>query len=268
MKAACLVLLVGCNQVYGLESTQLIDAQLFDAAPPRCPPPGVAPAFDPSLRQVSTRDCVSYTRSATGALAKCGLTFYEGTGDLELTEVRGMMPSAGLSIDYARLAPEADIAFARQFTPAQSFFTSIYRRIDGVWQHESDVLPGNRDEMGTPSRAPMRRMFGVFGTTLTEYDEARGWAVHETYSPGNFNVASFSAEPPQLSPDGLRLLFAGTTTTNEPRLFFAQRDSIDARFTAAHVITDVPVGIREAVMTEDCSRIYFPAIGVIFYLEQ
>ena len=268
MKAACLVFVVGCNQVYGLESTQLIDAQFFDAAPPRCPPPGVAPTFDPSLRQVSTRDCSSYTRSATGALAKCGLTFHEGTGDFELTEVQGMMPSAGLSIGYARLAPEGDIAFARQFTPAQTFVTSIYKRTDGVWQHESDVLPQNRDEMGTPSRAPNRRMFGVFGTTLTEYAEATGWAAHDTYSPGNFVVASFSPDPPQLSADGLRLLFAGTTTANEPRLFFAQRDSIDARFTSAQVISDMPAGIRDAVMTEDCSRIYFPAIGVIFYLEQ
>src|SRR5689334_19586163 len=86
MRRSCSVLLlVGCNQVYGLDPTRASDAAYFDApidAPYACPPIGTPPRFSRSFAQVVAQNCNNYTVSISGrALARCAFA-----GDQRIAE--------------------------------------------------------------------------------------------------------------------------------------------------------------------------------------
>jgi len=70
--AAVIGALTGCNEVFDLESTHIADAAVRPA--PHCPASGELPAFHGDLRQLSARECTSYTPNLASdtAVATCG----------------------------------------------------------------------------------------------------------------------------------------------------------------------------------------------------
>jgi hypothetical protein len=51
-------------------------------------------------------------------------------------------------------------------------------------------------------------------------------------------------------------------------VYYADRASIDDLFGTASPVDSVPTGIAWPHMTADCGRLYYSALGSVFYAEQ
>src|SRR3954454_22111687 len=105
------MLACGCNAVFTLDGTQLIDAPpMIDAPPPpRCPDPGTTvPKFTQDLFAIPAYSCDSYTLSSTtdDAAGYCNNTIALGKADDVLIPT-----SAGMFIYNPRLSTEGDRVF-------------------------------------------------------------------------------------------------------------------------------------------------------------
>ena len=80
MRWVLVLLLCGCNQVFGLQETGQLDAAFFDApadAPYACPPLGTAPRFAPQLTQFLVQRCDGYSGVTSG---RAGASCKDGDG--------------------------------------------------------------------------------------------------------------------------------------------------------------------------------------------
>jgi hypothetical protein len=182
-------------------------------------------------------------------------------------------PSAGYTrVFQPRITPEGDELFVRQSAPGLPLIASVLRRDGTTWVYDRDVPIASSFLLGTVSRAPGRRMVVFSATTgLVELDEANNWAQIGTYTAVDLGVESLYgiSTLPNLSPDGTRLVFSGDKTGVETRSFYVSRASIADPFVGPAVpLAEVPRDPLAAFLTEDCSRVYFSALGVVFYLQQ
>lgn len=277
------VALAACNQVFGLDKVKLQDGPkpFFDAptdAAFACPGPGEALRFSPLLRQVIAEPCVHYDQSASAgvAMALCNDPF-----DAMLHVARGAVDQpldllysfdeAGVDIQFLHLTPEGDEVWL-------TYYDGSYhvRRYDldstGSWTRVGDFAtsPGYI-AMSAPTRSPMRHVIqvGVTDTDLHELVEQANGSYAETQRYSSADLGVFPVTP-QLSSDGLRLVFVGTPSGQPTQhLWYAARTSIDSRFTAATLIDGVPVTENEHYyLNDDCSRIYFDGLQQIMYVRQ
>ena len=70
---------------------------------------------------------------------------------------------------------------------------------------------------------------------------------------------------PNLSPDGLRLVLG--STTQQSKVMYSDRPSVDMRFRQAVPLMDIP-DVPDPFLTEDCARVYFSGIGSVFYAQR
>jgi hypothetical protein len=96
--------------------------------------------------------------------------------------------------------------------------------------------------------------------------EGSGW---QSVLPGYTTELGIQvATPPNLSADGLRMVFrAYESTGNTFAVFYADRESIDARFGMAQPVAGVP-DVSDPFMSDDCARIYFSGLGSLLYVDQ
>lgn len=290
-----LLVLCGCNQIYDVRSTGVVDAapqQFFDAptdAPPACPPTGVLPTYSRSLVQVITQNCTYYSASIRNrtAIAYCydpefKTGYFEGELDGSLERVRGDLGStATVLVRSAMLDPQGETVFADlyDFTDDQThraFVGTWQRAADGAWQRGLDTtIPTHAMLYGSwlssPTATVPRRILvrSATGGNMDEYrEDADGWTLVTSYQPSDLGLTRITSG--QLSPDGLRVLLRGT---DEARtlggMFYADRASVDALFSAGRYLDTVPAPSEgSAYMTEDCARVYMPALGSLFYAAQ
>ena len=278
-----LLLVCGCNQVFGLKETVALDAQQFDApidAPFACPGPGAQPQFSKVLHQAIERNCQGYMTSPESdrAVAYCfdvggafgGIVDGKVDGDLQLTT----LTPAG-SYDWARLSPEGNEIWVRDRSSPPKFAVFQWQS-DHQWTHGRDLTIANvaRDDYITaPSRAVggkrrvVRYAFNDF--KLYEYDDD-GTATSPPIRSYDVNVdlGSDFVSLPNLDASGLRLVFVGETPgTSYSQTFYADRASLDDAFSIAKPLATAPVAF-DPFMTADCSRIYTSGLGSIFYAQQ
>ena len=98
-----------CNWIFGLRSTEVVDAAFFDAppdAPFRCPPPGQPPVFSQQIVQAIPRNCFFYSDSSDRKLAAaiCGDAVNTGPidGALEAATLSGV---GATSMFHVRVTP-------------------------------------------------------------------------------------------------------------------------------------------------------------------
>lgn len=279
-RAALVVVLAGCNQVFDLNATAHVDAARLgpqlDAAV-TCPAVGSPPKFSTRLTQVIAQPCNEYTLSATSqlALATCvsenTSKVFEGRIDEEMAPARGFVPPVGFQLERARLSPDGDFAFVR-----------LANLTGGGYRIGSYV----RTDVGSWELGPDLQMVATYGTMLAaitrgaprhalrydsdayvfeeEVESSTGaWTLVGTYHPADLGVGAFLT--PYLSPDGLRMVFWGTTLANDPRVFYVDRPDLAARFGIA-VPLDVPAAY-DPYLTEDCKRLYFTSLDSVFFIE-
>ncbi|HSD86777.1 MAG TPA: hypothetical protein VLB44_04655 [Kofleriaceae bacterium] len=275
--AAGLLSLCACNQVFDLTPTSLPPA---DAAP-RCPDSG-PPPFSNRLVQAATQPCDNYSYSTVThrALAMCSYEaapyrrLAEGPVDGMLDEVPIVSPS-GLRLDYPRISSDGSEAwFLAQDTATFKFTFSVFRRQrDSVWtwSHDVDLSAGKEAVIvGRFDTSEGKRLLLQIGpggnpSTLEERtDDGSGtWnTVLRTASFDALGVAYFDVLG--VSPDGLRLVFAGEIGSTRG-MFYADRPDASSDFSPAVPLDNVPAASSVYYLDADCSRLYFSAIGSVFY---
>ena len=86
---------------------------------------------------------------------------------------------------------------------------------------------------------------------------------HKAAELGLMSVLVFS-----VSSDGLRAVVVGleaSATTSS--VYYTDRTALDTPFSPVRKLANVP-SVQELSTTDDCARIYFPALGSILYLQQ
>ncbi len=264
---------LGCNQVFGISETKpvdaapIIDAQYFDApidAPFACPPIGTPPQFSPSMHALPQR-CENYSASSDHAVAYCHdlARVAQGPVDGPFTTISALVPVADISYAGPRLAPEGDRLVVTEQTGSTSAALRVFQRgASDSWALAGTVnVPFALDfdvAVGTPTRGPARRMFinnndGIHRELAL--DASYQASVHATYTQAELGVM-FTYGPLNMSADGLRIIYAGRSTTpGVDVVMYGERPSLADRFTVTRL--DVASAAHEPFMTDNCDRIYF-----------
>ena len=268
-----------CNQAFDLKGTQLAGV---DALTTCCTPDG----YSKRLVQDISQNCygTSYTFSeATGrAMGVCQTTdrtflgVVEGPLDLEMSPA-GIVPEAGLSIIEARLTSDGTEAWVELRTLAGPTKLGIWNRVaDQQWTFSRylDLNAGQEQLLvGIYETTAGRRLMiqvspGRSSSTLVERsDDGSGtWsAVERTIAMADIGVDYF--DKVGISADGRRIIFSGETGSLTS-VFEADRTDALAPFAAAAPLPNVPFTYDVTFYpSNDCTRLYFPALESIFYTQ-
>jgi hypothetical protein len=263
MKRAVLLLaLAGCNEVYGLAPTTVVDAQFFDA-PTMCPTYGGPFALSDTLEQL-LYDCTDYAEAGARAVALCrdstGYQPHGGPLHGPFTPI-AELPRSGItaSITSFKLAPDGTLLLVRLQNVVQT-----WNLVGDTWIRGADIAnaPG---VVSNPSLGPERRILGgVAGSTvLRELSDASGsWQEIRTHS---LATDVESAVPIWLSGDALRLIVLANTKLGIGTLSmrYSERATTSDLFQTLQPLTLPPS--LDVFVTEDCTRAYFSGLRTIFY---
>lgn len=273
-----LLILAGCNNVYGLGEVALADATLFDGPPhdPICPAAGTAaPSFDRELHQIfGASHCSQYSIARDGtAMAVCGV---------HATEVWAAEPDAALaaiplpqymSVTDARLAGDGSFAIVRGVTTTGLPETIVIRHVAKTWTAQGSFPIGQTGAILTPSAGPpyhaiyfdadagnggVQSLFELVGDGTT-------WAMQDHYPIAA--TLGLAAERGALSPDGLHLVSSAFVSPSYV-VVYSDRATLTDRFSAARVITSAPTGIYDPYLNDNCDRLYFSALDRVFDVRQ
>jgi hypothetical protein len=281
--AVALLTLCACNQVFGLDPTLPLnaDAAYFDApadAPFACPAIGVTPPFSKILHQIP-QSCLKTTASLNTdrAFAECEQQqLAAGPAGGPLALVAGFELANGIHYDSPRVVPEGDQVVIRRWNISTVVGEVQLYDIGEAGQltfvHEiklpNNIATDSFVAFGAPSRGPKRRMFvrqNMLPLSEIELDETGASSVVASYTESDLGVTGFTGLPPSFTGDGLRIVFNAYNTQNG--LFYADRLTTNDRFVAARVLMDVP-NAADGFMTEQCERVYFSALGSVFWIQR
>jgi hypothetical protein len=272
--------LAGCNQVFGVSTTELYDAPPIDA-PFRCPTSGKL-AFKPLVTQYIFRQCQDYTLSHAANLgtAICYedvVSVVSGPIDGELDETVVQLDSeSGVLFLRPRLSADGDELWLTRYdgatVPASVSYEMFQRTASGWSPKGAAPLPITQylEEVSViTSRAygPRRLLYVDPATnTLREYRETpTAWEIVYTYEPNALGAPQVIA--PWFAVDGLSMMFRSPTPDQSDALYFATRSTTDAPFTTVSQIEGAPIGI-DPFIDENCSRLFVSGLGSIFYAQQ
>lgn len=271
-----LVLLCGCNQVFGLTETSPSDAQFYDAPsrkPAHCPAFGELPVFSPVLHQLHF-DCSQYNESTDVNLsvAMCrGIDQYQacsGPHDGPFSPITELpLTTSDFDVSSPQLDPEGDMLLITTFDLTNTVGAlRVYRRAGDTWVRDADV-PNAPPRTSNPSRGPDHRILGTNGTSdVIEISDASGsWQQVRTHAKVALGVPSVGAI--WLSADALSIVFvANAFDLPENRtIMYADRAAKDDLFGTARPLA-LPI-VDDIFITEDCGRLYFSGLRSIFYAE-
>jgi hypothetical protein len=268
----------GCNSIFGLHETSVIDAPYYDApvdAPFQCPALGTPLQFSAQLHQLDVHGCDGYTRAGDQlAVAICDeggqRVVYQGPVDGTLTPATVTDP--GDTILSATLTPEGDELFvSTEYTGTTGGMFIYDRQGDGSWLRGADPPLGPLGFISNPARGPAHRLLYSHGSASDLYewaqDSAGTWQqvhVHAIAALGISNTNSL-----WLSGDGLRLITNAFTVADPltEQMLYLDRDTVAETFRPAVVMTTLPL-VLDAFVTDDCARIYMSGLASIFYAQQ
>jgi hypothetical protein len=272
-----LLALAGCNSIFGIERTKALphsDAQQFDGqpdAPFACPPTGTAPKFSVYFKQVVPQgDCDHYTIGGGAAVATCLTSVEVTSAHLDESQADApMMTDVVPNVPYAMLSPDGLELWAVTTTGVLSVYTPAGA---DTWQFSYDAFTIGSFITATvpmPIGNPRRVLVSALGE-IHELDELapQVWQDFAQYqllpTPGTVD------SPPQISPDGLRVVFHGATGGATPVMgvYYADRANLSVPFNPAVLLVGPPEQAGTPFMTPDCSRIYFSGLGSVFYVPE
>jgi hypothetical protein len=262
--------------VFGVRDTHPADAAYFDAPPPACPPiGGVAPRFAQEFRLGVVRPCVCYTTGGSRALALCSDT---GTFEAEEGAIDSALSPATIDLPPStylgsvKLFPDGDRFIALLATFTAEYSLVIYRRDGARWVLDTtimlppDMVINGVSRPSTPTRDGHRFLM-LQGTGVVELVETAPsvWVKHACCDA--IGLVSLY-DPPNLTPDGLRIVFATQGGGPDDGTKYADRNDVSEQFAPAKSIAGFPQ-LNYAFMTEDCDKLYFSATQLaVFYVPQ
>ncbi len=269
--SAALLVLVGCNQVFGTAQVRRTDAAYFDAAPDApfaCPATGTVPAFSRQFRQIAPQDCTSYTGSTVThtAVAACRqdvgpplLAAGELGGKLavqpELTSMLGALYTPRLSADGDRIS-----ALDKQ---PGGVAVALFHLEAGTWVRDPDIAAAPlivaASELSHGPRAHLLIAYTPDDVRELE-DQGDGTWLEVGMGRATFGQIA-NTEGIHLSGDALRAWYddGGPTLFDRP-----DRDSVFTRrdrFGGSN-------GIGDAFMTDDCGSLYFSTLSSIWVAQR
>jgi hypothetical protein len=267
--ASALLLACGCNDIFGVRTTELVDARYFDAgidAPFTCPAPGGTPEFDRNVVQAVFQDVHEYTTSATTgrAIGRASEGIVEGPIDELMTVMKGLEVSGCLScavVRQPRFAPEGDGVYAMLSGMTGSRIV-LYRLVGDTWMIAMDFGPTSSSWISSVTPGPVPHMMLGDGVNLNENEVTDKLSEIAVYTPTDLAVKT--AYAPMLTSDGLHMIFVATDITDKQGMYYADRADLAARFSTGRLLVGVPV-VTGAYVPEDCSRIYLSGLGSVFY---
>ena len=254
-----LLLLAGCNQVYGLDSTQLTPAD----APRGCPAFGEPLKFSPYVGQSVFQDCIDYQIGGTRAIGFCNGALAEGNVDQPLAPMMFIPRDAASTYQRYTLWPDGETMFVFEDSLINGSRWLLYaRNAAGMWTSSGEVPgPMSGEHIGAPSSSSPRHAF-VSGTAtggIREVIDDGQWSEVHTYDAvelGN-HLPSRSV---QLSPDGLRMMYF----VFKDAVYYSQRAKLGDKFPVPTKLEGAPV-LEDAFLTADCQRLYFSGLGRVFF---
>lgn len=275
-RSLSLVALVGCNQLYGLESTQLPSG---DSARTDCPDIGTAPRYSPAIRQAVQQPCSDYHFNASGTLAAAICSdssiygqIYLGKRDDALVAQTVFAPSADLTTFYfsPRPAPgEARLyAIRRTTAPAIAYALLRYEQTSpGAWTNTGNVpitITALHKISSVFRGASGDRLFLIHAslTQMVEYEDGGGTWVERGVHPKPAMFTGYTSFT--VSPDGLRAVYR---SDDGKHMLYVDRPDLGSSFGAPQPIEGAPV-VNTAQLTGDCTRLYYDGLDSIFYSTQ
>jgi hypothetical protein len=271
-----LILLCGCNQVFGLTETSPSDAQFYDAhtrQPPHCPALGESLVFSPILHQLHY-DCSQYSEStdANLSVAMCRaadqIQPFSGPREGPFTPITELpQRTSEFDVSGPQLDPEGDMLMISTFDLTNIVAAiRVYHRAGDTWIRDADV-PNAPARTSNISRGPDHRILGTNGTSdVVELSSTSGsWQQVLTHTKAMLGVPSVGAI--WLSADALRIVFVANAfdVAENRSIMYADRATKNDLFGVARPLA-LPV-VDDAFITEDCGRIYFSGLRSIFYAE-
>jgi hypothetical protein len=272
----CVVLLCACNSILGLRSTQPFDAAYFDHpldSPFSCPAAGNTPSFAPLGHRDIIKPCSMYTSStsANRAAALCSDAMYPyvavGPIDGPLAPAYGVDTPPGTSSDAIRrvwITPEGDVLILAEAVSSSLQWRRFQLQPDGSWAQIPDLGLQNifGSLMSGVTRGPMPRLVWYAPNVATQQFQELGDDGSNTWQSviGNYTHADLNVDTmtdPQLSADGLRLIFLGAAPgATSSQLFYTDRATLTDRFRAAEPLSGAPYTI-DAFLDDDCARLFY-----------
>lgn len=266
-----LVLLVcGCNQVFGLRDTRVVDAAYFDApvdAPFACPPSGTALHVSPIVHQLDVLLCKDFIVAGDRAAGWCAdldagaPQIFEGPREGPLAVAAGI----GAGYSQPRLSPDGSELLVYYATTMGVGLALFDRGSDGTWTLDPDptipIIAGDR--IGTMARGPTGDRVIIRSNDGLGHEwehEGHAWNEIRTHSSSDLGVGSFLQL--NMTPDGLHAIVQGSGP-----LYVVDRTAPGQPFHAAAPI-DGLAELGDVVMTDDCGRFYFEALNTAFYAQQ
>ncbi|CAN5906713.1 hypothetical protein BH11MYX3_BH11MYX3_12650 [soil metagenome] len=280
MRLVILVVLAlgpGCDRVFGLHGSQDGDAATGEAgeagtrdAGISCPARGGTPTFSTSLRFVASA-CSELSGSAIArSVANCTGGVSEGPETGPLTPVAGLESMGDVHYDAARMVPEGDLLFVREWdvTTLLSRILILRRRTGNTFAMDGEVMItgvplDTSARFGVPSRGPIRRMFVRNLSKLFEVSiDGTGVATPlKSYNDTDLGVDTIDLAP-GLSPDGLRLVFGGRLDTTSG-IYYADRASTSDSFGPARKIPGAAYAY-DPWLADGCAELVF-SVGSSLY---
>jgi hypothetical protein len=251
-------------------------------SPLGCPPIGTAPVFGGPMHQVTANTCKGYSASTAADLAVTACASMQARPEIEAGPIdqpfapTGIAPLNGfVNLAYAHIVPEGDHLYVTEnnFDALGDDEYADYVRAGSSWSYVGILgIPpstgGLPQFLGTLTFAPRHVMVNgceMSQTCLIEWVEQPGgsWQALPAYAPSDLGLPDFGAAA-NLTSDGLRVVIA----SGAAGLYYADRPTIDARFTPAVLLPGAPAA-SEATLADDCSRLYVTPLGQgpITYLE-
>lgn len=265
----------GCDTVFGLE---LRPAPEVDAQVRNCPTDDEPPQFTKLPISITTGafpNYYSFDEARTFAVAdRTNLGMVEGPVDTDLFDTFVLAKDSGDYVFSPRVAPEGDELLVVVRSATDQYSVRIHARTGPrVWPRGPTpaLMISAAEQLSTPSRrVPERRIIirNGTGTEFREHAERAGmWPIVGTYSMSELGVGSLLQDP-QLSPDGLRLVFTIQATVGHP-IYYASRHAITDRFGAAKLMLTLSGSAKPKfpTLTQDCARLYFVVFPGVTYVE-
>jgi hypothetical protein len=250
-----------------------------DALPPCALPSSMPPwsqVSDLQLGAPSSLDDAAYTfdRARKTATYDNGGTEYGAIDSTNLTAV--IVNGGGTEWHAPHLTPEGDEVFVREDAGGTSLFVAIPHDAPTHWGGarminisglgvvlDTSVTPGTpTHRAATPQRRMMIAIVGVFYELVEDDPANRSWSVKNTIEAMYFKTPTGdqadNLRQPQLSPDGLRMVFiARVNMTNS--IYASTRTVLDAPWgPAIFVFEDGGSGTEhDPFLSGECLDVYF-----------
>lgn len=283
-RIAWLVVLCGCDQLFGIQRTQHQATPFYDGmpdAPFACPGIGSgAPAFTGVLVQEVLQNCQHYSPGfASGrAVAKCtdpdfGSAICEGPVDAML--VCFMPDPADTGPQQPRLSSDGNTMYLRGNPKGGLTSIIAYTRNGSAWTMTTSPFGAVQSLYATSNfvRGPSSehvifdRLDSTGAGVFDEWGNDGGtWHLTSTHPVTDLGLPAVTDL--SLTSDGMRALVLGQPGDGTQHIYYSDRTALDAPFRAATLVEGLFAQAYDASLNDDCSRVYFTGLGSIFYVQQ